>query len=251
MSTMRRNSMGGELVSPRLSLAEAYLVAQSFLGHIRAVPSRVEEPVDGIVELEGAGLLSRVKFQRSPISQGAVLALLKAADGRDTQLALFSVTGFTDAAIQFAANRTVALFDLTADGEVVPITNGAQGMLIDEPFVSPLSPAGPLFDEVSLPEFIEDDEDENDPFFSEPSTKTPNGDATAPSWRECPQCGTKHHQTAEFCAACGTDLTRRTSALLHRGTPAAARAIPKPTTGGPTLRCKTCGSHDIELVPGT
>jgi hypothetical protein len=242
--------MGGELVSPRLSLAEAYLVAQSFLGHIRSVPSRVEEPVDGIVELEGAGLLSRVKFQRSPISQGAVLALLKAADGRDAQLALFSVTGFTDAAIQFAANRTVALFDLTAEGEVVPITNGAHAMLTEEPFVSPLSPIGPQVKGFPFAEPLEDDEDEDHPFFAAPATKAPHGDATSPPWRECSQCGAKHHQSAEFCAACGTDLTRRTSALLHRNGSPAGRSVPKPARGGPTLRCKTCGSFDIELVPG-
>jgi hypothetical protein len=239
--------MAGELVSPRLSLAEAYLVAQSFLGHIRMVPSRVEEPVDGIVELEGAGLLSRVKYQRSPISQGAVLALLKAGDGRDDQLALFSVTGFSDAAVQFAANRTVALFDLTADGDVIAVTNSAHAMMIDEPFTSPLSAAGPTFDAVSFDTAPSDEA--NEPFLLEPATKTPK-EAPAPSWRECPQCKTNHHESAQFCAACGTDLTRRTSSLLARDASTGARSIPKPAVGGPTLRCKTCGSHDIELVPG-
>jgi len=238
--------MGSGLVSPRLSLAEAYLVAQSFLGHIRAVPSRVEEPVDGIVELEGAGLLSRVKYQRSPISQGAVLALLKAAEGSDLHLVLFSVTGFSDAAIQFAATRAVALFDLTADGDVVPITTAAHAMMIDEPFVSPLDASGYGFEE----EVFEPSEDEGKDFFLfEPATKTPT-ELPAASWRECPQCNTKHHKSAQFCASCGTDLTKRSSALLHE-TVSSGRSVPRAAAGAPTLRCKTCGSHDIELVPGS
>jgi hypothetical protein len=239
--------MSSGLTSPRLSLAEAYLVAQSFLGHIRAVPSRVEEPVDGIVELEGAGMLSRVKFQRSPIGQGAIIALLKAADGTEVDLALFSVTGFSGSAISFASNRAVALFDLTVEGDVVPVTTAAHAMMIDEPFVSPLDASAYTYSE---PDFEEVDDDENDPFVFEPATKTP-GEVTVPSWRECGRCGTKHHKSAQFCAACGADLTKRTSALLHEDAAPAGHPVPKPIAGGPTLRCKTCGSHDIELVPGS
>lgn len=239
--------MSSGLVSPRLSLAEAYLVAQSFLGHIRAVPSRVEEPVDGIVELEGAGLLSRVKYQRRPISQGAVLALLRAAENSDEQLVLFSVTGFSDAAVQFAANRTVALFDLTAEGDVVAITTAAHGLMIDEPFVSPLDTSGYGFDEAAF----EPSPDEGDDFFLfEPATKKP-ADLPDTSWRQCGSCGTKHHRSAQFCASCGTDLSIRSSALLHKEPASHGRAVPTPVSGGPTLRCKTCGSHDIELLPGS
>ena len=142
--------MSSGLTSPRLSLAEAYLVAQSFLSHIRAVPSRVEEPVDGIVELEGAGMLSRVKYQRSPIGQGAIIALLKAADGMDVDLALFSVTGFTGSAVSFASNRAVALFDLTVGGDVLPVTTAAHAMMIEDPFMSPLGTSGYTFEEPCL-----------------------------------------------------------------------------------------------------
>lgn len=242
--------MSSGLASPRLSLAEAYLVAQSFLGHIRSVPSRVEEPVDGIVELEGAGLLSRVKFQRSEIGQGAVIALLKAADGRDLNLALFSVTGFSGSAISFASARAVALFDLTADGDVVPVTTAAHAMMIEDPFVSPLDTSSFSYPD---PDLTPNEDEGADFFLFEPATKKP-GDVPAPSWRECQRCGTKHHKSAQFCAACGADLTKRSSALLEgpAAAPApAARAVPKAAAGGPTLRCKTCGSHDIELVPGS
>ena len=238
--------MTSGLQSPRLSLAEAYLVAQSFLGHIRAVPSRVEEPVDGIVELEGAGMLSRVKYQRNPIGQGAIIALLKAADSADVDLAMFSVTGFSDSAISFAASRAIALFDLTGDGDVVPVTTAARAMMIEDPFVSPLDPAAYTYSE---PDFEPSEDEGADFFIFEPATKQP---AAAPpaSWRECPHCGTKHHESAQFCAACGADLTKRSSTLLPAdSTP--PKPIPRAAPGAPTLRCKTCGSHDIELVPGS
>ncbi|MDJ0959555.1 MAG: zinc ribbon domain-containing protein [Acidimicrobiia bacterium] len=238
--------MTSGLQSPRLSLAEAYLVAQSFLGHIRAVPSRVEEPVDGVVELEGAGMMSRVKYQRNPIGQGAIIALLKAADSADLDLAMFSVTGFSDSAISFAASRAIALFDLTADGDVVPVTTAARAMMIEDPFVSPLDPAAYTYTE---PDFEPSPDEGADFFIFEPATKQPSA-APPTSWRECPRCGTKHHQSAQFCAACGTDLTKRSSALLPADSPP-AKPIPRAAPGAPTLRCKTCGSHDIELVPGS
>jgi len=238
--------MNSGLMSPRLSLAEAYLVAQSFLGHIRAVPSRVEEPVDGIVELEGAGMLSRVKYQRSPVGQGGVLALLRAAEHSDLHLALFSVTGYSDSAVSFASTRAVALFDLTAEGDVIPVTTAARAMMIDEPFTSPLDSSAYAFEESAF----EPSEDEGSDFFLfEPATKTPA--ETGAAWRECPHCGTKHHKNAQFCAACGVDLTKRSSRLLSAPPQTGGTAVPKPKVGGPTLRCKTCGSHDIELIPGS
>jgi len=252
MSGGMRRDRKNALDTPRLSLAEAYLVAQSFLGHIRAVPSRVDEPVDGIVELEGGGLLSRVKYDKVPIGQGAVLALLKAGQGHDVDLCLFSVTGFAHSAISFADSRAVALFNLTPQGSVEPVTTAARILMPREPFDSPLA----------VPVFAEHEE-EIAANLPDPELGIPKDERLTPRerdrWRDCPRCGTRHHQDSRFCASCGNDLTKRVHTLHSPTGPKQVTApspsgmgipVPPQANGGPTLRCRTCGSQDIELVPG-
>ena len=51
-------------MDPTLSLAEAYHAAQTWLIHAGAVPERVDEPVDGVIEMEGGGLFSRRHAER-------------------------------------------------------------------------------------------------------------------------------------------------------------------------------------------
>lgn len=80
--------------TPRLSLAEAYHAAQSFMVHIGAIPTRVDEPVDGIVELEGDEFIARIKFDHEAIGQGAILALIKVAGDHQGIHVMFSLTGF-------------------------------------------------------------------------------------------------------------------------------------------------------------
>lgn len=246
-----RRDRNQSLQSPQLSLAEAYLVAQSFLGHIRAVPSRVDEPVDGVVELEGGGLLSRVKYDKVPIAQGAVLALLKAGEGHDVDLCLFSVTGFAHSAISFADSRAVALFDLTPQGTVEPVTTAARILMPRDPFESPL--AEPPFD--GHAEQIDVPQPDAEPGLLDDEPLTPK---QRTRWRDCPRCGTRHHVAARFCASCGNDLTKRVHTLHNPQAPKVAAPaatgsgipVPPQVGGGPSLRCRTCGSHDIELIPG-
>jgi hypothetical protein len=223
-----------------LSLAEAYIVAQSYLSHIGCAPSRVDEPVDGIVELEGAGWFSRVKYDSTELSQGAVLALLRAAGETENELALFAPSGFTHAALSVAETHNVALYRVASDGDIEPISTAARLAAPAEPFESPLAisawespePEAEIDHEHDEPEQA-DDEEAND----------------SEAWRDCPQCGTSHHRDARTCVKCGTDLRKRVSKLLH--TPEREptdQQVPPPAAGKATLRCKTCGSHDIELV---
>jgi ribosomal protein L37E len=223
-----------------LSLAESYIIAQSFLNHIKAAPSRVDEPVDGVVELEGAGTFSRVKYDRVPLTQGAVLALLRAAGDSGNNLVLFSPSGFTHAALSVAEAHYVALFQVHPDGSVEPITSAARLAVPAEPFLSPLATTG---------------------WESADPTEQPGEDATSEAgnedqpkvtgsqrWRDCPRCGTSHHRDARTCASCGTDLRKRLSKLGAKAKKTSADAA---ALGGATLRCRSCGSRDIEVVSGS
>ena len=123
---------------PEISLAEAYHVMQSFLVHIGAAPTDIEEPVDGVVEVGGGGVFSRLKFDKEPLSQGAVLSLLRASERTSGKRALFSVTGFTQSARAVCRARDVALFNIDANGEVLPISRSARGLMPEEHFTPPI-----------------------------------------------------------------------------------------------------------------
>ena len=218
-----------------LGLAEAYIVAQSYLTHVRSAPSRVDEPLDGIVEMEGSGIFSRVKFDQVPLTQGSVLALLRAAGETDQTMALFSPSGFTHAAKSVAETHNIALFVPETDGQVTPVSTAARLMDTGEPFDSPLMTAA------WEPAEADDEPD------SEAPSDTAEVDHDASVWRDCPQCGTSHHRDARTCVQCGTDLRRRISRLTEPHS-----ADPPPSNGtsstGSTLRCRSCGSGDIEMV---
>jgi hypothetical protein len=241
-----------------LSLAEAYHAAQSFLTHIGLVLKRVEEPADGIIELEAEHVLARIRFDRAVVGQGAILALLKAAEGTPEPPILFSASGFTDSAAGFAENHAVALFHIEQDGAMTPYSSGARLLEPKEPFVPPFG-AGPG---TIAPELLQEPEHGPDP----EEVAASNGEA---EWIDCATCGTTLHPTANFCARCGETVDRttlrapRSSGGKQAGdrslvtspqaaaSPAAqSRPVPAPQPGRPTLRCRTCGSHDIELVEG-
>ena len=234
--------------APRLTLAEAYQAAETFLVHIGATPSRLEEPLDGIVEFEGSGYFSRLRYDDAPVAQAAVLALLKQIEGRDQTPILFSASGFSDSAEVFADNVNVALFSMTEIGDVEARGRAAQHLLPSKRFEPPFAPSA--------------DEDADRP----PDTSMQGQSAIADhEWLDCPTCGTTHHPDANFCHRCGAGLSRKNRVdpttrrrkldmadapdpveVRNRAAAQAGTAESHGRTG--TLRCVNCGSLDIEML---
>lgn len=241
--------------TPTVSLAEAYHVAQRWLTFLGAVPEKITEPADGIIELRSAGLVTRIKFDRAALAPSAILALLKATDGEPVRRLLFSVTGFTDGAKSLGESRGFGLFDIDAIGDVHPHTTYARSLV-------PSEPLEPAFLHTPNPE-TDDPELPQNPFG-------PVEEPVADQWIDCPRCGVTQHHSVEICVSCGADVTARgrvaTSAvgipnqtlpkpapaplLSHQQQPGQATSVPAAPPGGPRLRCRTCGSHDIELQHG-
>jgi len=235
--------------TPTVSLSEAYHVAQRWLTFLGAVPEQITEPADGIIELRSAGLVTRIKFDRTPVAPSAILAMLKATDGEAVRRLLFSVTGFTGGAKSLGESRGFGLFDIDAIGDVHPHTTYARSLVPSEP----LEPA-----------FLHSPSEEKK---TPEVPQNPFGPVDEPGeeWVDCPRCGVTQHFSVEVCVSCGADVsahgrmasvTAQSSVLQQpvpprRPNPPAqsppATAVPSPPVGGPRLRCRTCGSHDIEL----
>ena len=234
-------------MDPTLSLAEAYHAAQTWLIHAGAVPERVDEPVDGVIEMEGGGLFSRIRYDRLKVGQAAILALLKHVAETDLSPVLFSVSGYSDSAQAFGENHAVALYTIDSTGDVIPHTAAARLLMPQEEFIPPFSAAGEDHYVVVM-EGIEEEEPPEEEYVEELATDRG-------SWKDCPNCGTSHHADASFCVTCGADLTKRVVHLKPRPSQAPRREggtpVPESPTGRPTLRCRTCGSHDIELLNNT
>jgi hypothetical protein len=242
--------------TPTVSLAEAYHVAQRWLTFLGAIPEKITEPADGLIELRSAGLVTRIKFDRSAIAPAAILALLKATDGEPVRRLLFSVTGFTDGAKSLGESRGFGLFDIDSIGEVHPHTTYARSLVPSEP----LEPA-----------FLHSPTPEEEPPLVELNPFGPVEEHEAKEWVDCPRCGVTQHHSVEICVSCGADVSvhgRMASATPPAGSapsPMAApaqsnplvaapernvSAVPAAAPSGPRLRCRTCGSHDIELQHG-
>lgn len=241
--------------TPTVSLAEAYHVAQRWLTFLGAVPEKIIEPADGIIELRSAGLVTRIKFDRAAIAPAAILAMLKATDGEPVRRLLFSVTGFTDGAKSLGESRGFGLFDIDAIGDVHPHTTYARSLVPSEP----LEPA-----------FLHMPTPEADDITAPANPFGPVEETVADQWIDCPRCGVTQHHSVEICVSCGADVTARgrvaTSAasiprpavpqpapspMFAQQPPSpSASAVPQAPLGGPRLRCRTCGSHDIELQHG-
>ncbi len=238
--------------TPTVSLAEAYHVAQRWLTFLGAVPEKVTEPADGIIELRSAGLVTRIKFDRVAITPSAILAMLKATDGEPVRRLLFSATGFTDGAKSLGESRGFGLFDIDAIGDVHPHTTYARSLV-------PSEPLEPAFLHTPSPELAIDDGPAN-PFG-------PVEELAGEEWSDCPRCGVTQHHTVDICVSCGADMTERGRMVTPAGAPIPpatgpvvtqrqlaaqpdASAAPRAPAGGPRLICRTCGSHDIDLEHG-
>ena len=237
---------------PRLSLTEAYHATQRWLDHVGLRTVNIKEPADGVVELRSNTHVARIRINTGPVSQGAVLALLRASQDDGLTPLLFSATGFSNGAIGFGASQSIGLFDLDADGDILPMNMVAQQLMPDEAlepaFATPIEAvegAKPIsyFEVPTI-----DDEVEELP----PMEAVPEGNS---NWRTCPRCGQTHHPSTRMCASCGRDLSVRPGGQLlgPTGQPAVVpRRAPGPSNptprSGPTLQCRTCGSHDIELI---
>ena len=236
--------------TPRLTLAEACSAAQSFLVHIEAPPSKVDEPADGIVEMVGSDYFARVRYDDAPVTQRAVLALLRHADDLDASPILFSVSGFTSSAVALGENITVALFEVSPIGDIASRTQAAHSLMPEERFEPPYKPEGY-------------DEHEGD---RPPGKWLPgqDGGIADHEWLDCPSCGTTHHPEANFCHKCGAGLARKNRIVptaapesddeATRRLPIEARRRAKARErdgAGPrdtsSYRCRVCGSRDIAV----
>jgi hypothetical protein len=234
--------------APRLAFAEAYHAAQSFLVHLDMAPSRVDEPADGIVELVSDEYFARLRYDDTPVSQGAILALLKIVENKDLIPILFSASGFTGAAEVFGENLNVALFSIDAEGDAIPRSPAAHQLMPHERFEPPFAVV-----------------DENDPNLDRPAGvwlpgQSEDGIADH-EWLDCPVCGTTHHPEANFCHRCGAGLARKTrvSPTVTRRGGAMAKAPAPPIemrrqagthrhSETHSMRCRNCGSDDIEVL---
>ena len=238
--------------TPTVSLAEAYHVAQRWLTFLGAVPEQITEPADGIIELRSAGLVTRIKFDRTAVAPSAILAMLKATDGEAVRRLLFSVTGFTDGAKSLGESRGFGLFDIDSIGDVHPHTTYARSLVPSEP----LEPA-----------FLHSPSPEEEAPDAAPLNPFGPVDEESGEWVDCPRCGVTQHHSVDICVSCGADVSARgrvasataagvavPSASMPAVSPpssppgqAASTPVPRAPAGGPRLRCRTCGSHDIEL----
>lgn len=235
-----------------LTFAEAYHAAQTFLVHIGATPTSLDEPADGIVEFQGAGFISRLRYDNAALTQGSLLALLKTAEESGETPILFSASGFTGSAEVFGENLKVALFSITETGDMHPFSAAARQLAEGLPFDPPFADAEP-------------DEDLDRP----PGVWMPGEDSGVADheWIDCETCGTTHHPDANFCHKCGASLARKnrlnptskgksSAASRPAGAPREVRQRTAPATNGrhehpDSMRCRNCGSDDIEVLATT
>ena len=230
----------------QLTLDQAYQAAFLWLDHIGDPPVEISEPAHGSVELITERAFVRVRSSEAPVEQSSVLALLRAAES-GKRLVIFSPSGYSPGALSIAETQGIALYTLDPYGSALPETTHARAM----------APA-----EMPDPPFAPSDEVDDDfwggftpspaPAAPEPQTDEaaePGIDAATTDWADCPTCGATHFHNARFCRECGTNL--QVAAPVAQPTARQAPAGPgAPARGtvGSQLRCRVCGSHDIELI---
>lgn len=222
---------------PHLTLDEAYQATYAWFTRHGEAPSATSEPVDGVVEMRSERFLARVRWSRSAINQAAVLALLRVpADG--LKRVVFSVTGFTPGAVSLAETQLVALFTFDGAGHA-NAENSLARLLVSD------APPEETHERMDAPE--------------------PEGPETA--WPECRGCGTPNRAEAHLCRRCGRPLTSEAAGWEASTVTMAVDDPPQreptppqppddytppeqatPQVGRTTLRCRTCGSDDIELL---
>jgi len=207
----------------QLTLDQAYQATFLWLDHAGDPPVDISEPAHGSVELHTENAFVRVRSSEGPVEQSSVLALLRAAEP-GKKLLLFSPSGFSPGALSIAETQGIGLFTLDSHGRAVPETTHAR-------LASPTTEPDPPFS----PETAEEEDMlwsyTPPPRAAEHSGEEGEGiDAGTDDWSDCPACGTTHYRNANFCKECGTRM---------RTDNATAKA---------TMRCRTCGGHDIEVL---
>ncbi len=236
MGRERKRTGMQQYARPQLTLDQAYQAAFLWLDHVDEAPTSISEPTDGVIELRTASITARVRWDRSPITQTAVLAMLRQSETSDKKV-LFSVTGYTAGAVSLADTQGVALFSFDGSGQASANNAHALAIAPQEVIPLPFLPSGVDDPELPVitapPEHMEYDLDE---------------------WLDCPRCGLTHHHKSNFCMSCGADLHSPVEEAPPTWRPepeTVAAPVPHQALGGPSLRCRTCGSDDIELIhPG-
>ncbi len=214
----------GKRTDSQLTLDQAYQATFLWLDHAGDPPVDISEPAHGSVELHTERAFVRVRSSDGPVEQSSVLALLRAAD-KGKKLILFSPSGFSPGALSIAETQGIALFTLNSHGQAIPETTHAR-------IVSP--------DTEPDPPFAPDDVEDEETYWSytpppgtanQPVAEGEGIDAGTQDWNDCPSCGTTHYHNANFCKECGA----------HMQVDASDEA---------TMRCRTCGGHDIEVLEG-
>lgn len=227
----------------QLTLDQAYQAAYLWLDYVGDPPIEISEPAHGSVELITERAFVRVRSSEAPVEQSSVLALLRAAEP-GKKLVIFSPSGFSAGALSIAETQGIALFTLDPTGTAVAETTHARVM---QPAILPDPPFVPL-PKSSKDDFWDDLTSRTPHPKPEDAAAIPGIDAATTDWADCPQCGATHYRNAKFCRECGTSLqdARHDSPVSSVVEPQGPEA-PRSTTGT-KLRCRTCGSHDIELI---
>lgn len=206
----------------QLTLDQAYQATYLWLDHAGDPPVNISEPAHGSVELHTDNAFVRVRSSEGPVEQSSVLALLRAAE-KGKKLLLFSPSGFSPGALSIAETQGIGLFTLDSHGRAIAETTHART-------ITPATEADPPF-------APDDDDDEEEAFWSytpPPAEDDPEDgegiDAGTQDWSDCPSCGTTHYRNAKFCKECGTPMQAKKG---HSDS---------------GMRCKACGSHDIEVL---
>lgn len=234
----------------QLTLDQAYQAAYLWLDHAGDPPVEISEPAHGSVELITERAFVRVRSSDAPVEQSSVLALLRAAE-TGKRLVIFSPSGFSPGALSIAETQGIALYTLDPMGQAIAETTHARSMEPDEPPEPPFAPP-----ESSAEDDFWGDLTRPDAVATAPEAggeeEDPGIQAATTDWADCPNCGATHYRNARFCRECGTNLQ---DTLASTGPVPASSTPPPPTasvgprgTVGSRLRCRTCGSHDIELI---
>ena len=231
-------------MNDQLSLDQAYQATYLWLDHAGDPPIEISEPAHGSVELITEKAFVRVRSSNTPVEQSSVLALLRAAQS-GKRLLIFSPSGFSPGALSIAETQGIGLFTLDSTGRAIAETTHARSMAPNTEPEPPFTPeaSSPLEDDfwnVAPPPRTELPEESGE------GAKPDDGiQAATTDWADCPTCGTTHHKNAKFCRECG-----RTSRAVRADTQATPADDEASRIPGTMLRCRTCGSHDIELVNG-
>ena len=230
----------------QLTLDQAYQAAFLWLDHIGDPPVEISEPAHGSVELITERAFVRVRSSEAPVEQSSVLALLRAAES-GKRLVIFSPSGYSPGALSIAETQGIALYTLDSYGSALPETTHARAMAPEEMPDPPFAPSDEADDD-----YWGGFTPSTTPAEPEPQPDVPADtgiQATTTDWADCPTCGATHFHNARFCRECGTNLqvaspvTQPTTQPPAGGTDAPVRG-----TVGSQLRCRVCGSHDIELI---